>query len=110
LLSLLYTHEMVKSEIVETIVRAMRDNAAGRPLPEPLGEGTVLFGKSGVLDSLGLITLVVEVEAQINDATGASIVIANERAMSQQSSPFRTVGALAQYVEMLLAEGANVPE
>ena len=65
---------------------------------------TVLFGEDGKLDSLGLINLVVAVEQNIEDEFDVTITLADERAMSQETSPFRTVGTLADYIEMLLEE------
>jgi D-alanine--poly(phosphoribitol) ligase subunit 2 len=46
----------------------------------------------------------VEVEQRINDAVGTEILIADDRAMSQTRSPFRTIGTLAEYVVTLLSE------
>ena len=68
---------------------------------------TVLFGENGKLDSLGLINLVVAVEQNIEDEFDVTITLADERAMSQETSPFRTVGTLTDYIEMLLGEKLN---
>jgi D-alanine--poly(phosphoribitol) ligase subunit 2 len=68
---------------------------------------TVLFGENGVLDSLGLINLVVAVEQSIEDEFDVTITLADERAMSQQTSPFRTVGTMTDYIEILLGEKLN---
>ena len=65
---------------------------------------TVLFGENGKLDSLGLINLVVAVEQNIEDEFDITITLADERAMSQETSPFRTVGTLTDYIEMILEE------
>ena len=65
---------------------------------------TVLYGKDGSLDSLGLVNLLVIIEQNIEDDFDVSINIADERAMSQKHSPFRTVETLADYIEMLLEE------
>ena len=65
---------------------------------------TKLFGSGSKLDSLGLINLVVAVEQNIEDEFDVTITLADERAMSQETSPFRTVGTLADYIEMLLEE------
>ena len=65
---------------------------------------TVLFGKDGRLDSLGLVTLLVIIEQNIEDEFDVIITLADERAMSQKRSPFRTIGTLADYIEMLLRE------
>lgn len=68
------------------------------------GESTPLYGKEGNLDSISLVNLIVGVETGIEDEFGKYITIADERAMSQESSPFRTVGSLADYVTQLLKE------
>jgi len=68
---------------------------------------TRLFGGNSNLDSLGLINLIVAVEQNIEDEFDVTITLADERAMSQQTSPFRTVGTLTDYIEMLLGEKLN---
>ena len=65
---------------------------------------TKLFGRGSKLDSLGLINLVVAVEQNIEDEFDVEITLADVRAMSQENSPFRTVGSLTDYIEMLLEE------
>jgi len=70
---------------------------------EPTGE-TVLFGLGGELDSLGLVNLVILLEEKISDELGAQIALTDERAMSQEHSPFRTVTTLAGYISRLLDE------
>ncbi len=65
---------------------------------------TPLFGINGNLDSLGLVQLIAEVESRVSAEMGKTIVIANEKALSQKISPFRTVRSLAAYTEQLLAE------
>jgi acyl carrier protein len=67
-------------------------------------EETVLFGPGGGLDSLGLVSLILDVEASVNDHAGVSLVLSDDRAMSQRRSPFRDVRSLADYVMSRLAE------
>jgi len=62
-----------------------------------LTEDTVLFGKDGALDSMGLVTLIVAVEQAIEDRYDASAGLADEKAMSQARSPYRSVASLADY-------------
>ncbi|HRY48645.1 MAG TPA: hypothetical protein P5186_11400 [Candidatus Paceibacterota bacterium] len=61
-------------------------------------ENTRLFGEKSGIDSIGLVTLLIEVEARISQKLGKNIVIADERAMSLTHSPFRRVGTLADYI------------
>ena len=68
---------------------------------------TALLGQGSKLDSLGLINLIVAVEQNVEDKFDITITLADERAMSQEISPFRTVGSLADYIEMILEENNN---
>lgn len=65
---------------------------------------TVLFGESGKLDSLGLVNLIVATEQKMEERFGAALTLANEKAMSQTNSPFRTVKTLSEYIADLLKE------
>ena len=68
---------------------------------------TVIFGKASHLDSLGLVNLIVSLEEAVNDEFNLEIILADERAMSLESSPFRTVSTLADYILLLLREKEN---
>jgi acyl carrier protein len=96
---------MNRDELLELILNAIREYTE---LPadahDQLNESTRLFGESQVLDSLGLVSVLMDIEQQINDQCDIGITIADERAMSQQRSPFRTVSTLTDYVLMLIQE------
>ncbi len=63
-----------------------------------------LFGSKSALDSLGLVSLITMIEERIEQETGQFISIADEKAMSMESSPFKTIETLAKYIENLLNE------
>ena len=67
-------------------------------------ENTKLLGGNGHLDSLGVVLLVSELEGVISEKFEKSIVLADDRAMSQRTSPFRSVNTLCSYIDTLLAE------
>ena len=100
---------MQKSEITDLILSCLTDVLADAdappPPPAPLGPATPLVGGAAVVDSLGLVRLILEVEQRLAESHDVIVTLADERAMSQQRSPFRTVSALADYVEMLVREG-----
>ncbi len=80
-------------------------------LPEgqkiPADKGTQLFGHRGVLDSLALVNLIVIAEQKVQEELDVAITLADERAMSQKNSPFKSVESLAQYIAMLVREQSN---
>ena len=67
-----------------------------------IDEKTELFSKNGVLDSLGLVNLLVEIEQEIEDQFDVSVVIADEKAMSQKNSPFKSIDSLVDYIQELI--------
>jgi acyl carrier protein len=94
---------MTHAEIVSLIVERLRDLGAvvQSPSPTDASEETVLFGPEGILDSLGLVALIVDVEEAIAERSGVAITLGDDRAVSQRASPFRTVGSLAEYIATL---------
>lgn len=91
-------------EVVEIISNAVADIRPPGADEAPITEETRLVGRGGILDSLGLVNLVVGVEEEINSRYGLTLSLADDRAMSQNRSPFGTVGRLAEYVIMLAGE------
>jgi acyl carrier protein len=67
-------------------------------------ESTRLIGHEAVLDSMGLVSLLLDVEQSISEQYDVVIIIADERAMSQKRSPFRSVESLTDYVLELVKE------
>ena len=91
---------MQRDEIVASILRAVDAyNASGHEprIDRSAGEDTPLYGSKGVLDSMGLVEFIFAVEDELA-AIGAPATLADQQALSQRSSPFRSVGALADFV------------
>jgi len=72
-------------------------NAMGGASDAPLDGESLLFGPGGALDSIGLVSVVVELEQVLAERSGGPVSLMNDRALSRSSSPFRTVGSLAEY-------------
>ena len=96
----------MKAKVLELMFQAIDEfsEQPGTPEIEKSPE-TPLFGPSSVLDSLQLVNIIVALEQKIEEEFGRAIgAIANERAMSQKSSPLRTIGTLADFVTSILVE------
>ena len=97
---------MNREQLVEIIVSSLGEILAdqGEDGIGELDESTYLIGPRSIVDSLSLVSLIVDVEQRLREEQGVSLSIADERAMSQEHSPFRSVGTLAGYVEQLVRE------
>ncbi len=88
----------MRNEIIKLIIDTANELDEDEiELDGELSEDTILFGKDGALDSMGLVTLIVALEQAIEDRFDASAGLADEKAMSQARSPYRSVGSLADY-------------
>lgn len=92
--------DMVISSLEEVLEEKGEQEKYSR---EELTEETALIGKRAFIDSMGLVSLIINLESKLA-GEGAVVTLADERAMSQSKSPFRTVGSLAGYISLLLDE------
>ena len=72
-----------------------------------LNSDTRLLGAGSILDSLGLVTLIVALEQAIQEELNVAVSLADEKALSRTRSPFRTIGTLAEYAAEQIEEHAD---
>ncbi len=81
-------HELAEEEKFKSFLEANTD--------------TPLYGGSSLLESIDLVGLLADLEDAVADEFDIDIIIADERAMSQRISPFRSVRSLTNYVQKLI--------
>ena len=74
---------------------------------QPLDASFKLYGQEGELDSLGLVNFIVAAEQEFDETFGVPVTLADERALSQRESPFRTIQSLAEYICVVARETAD---
>ena len=62
-----------------------------------LNEYTPLIGRESILDSIGLVNVIVDIETAFLDED-VEISLTSDAAMSSRISPFRTIGALSHFI------------
>jgi acyl carrier protein len=98
-----------QARVTELIYAAIDEYNEGLPEGHGLAKcpDAPLYGPGSHLDSLGLVSLVVTVEQAVAEEYGREVPLANDRTLSRQGSPFRTVRTLADFiVERLETENA----
>jgi acyl carrier protein len=95
----------MSEDLVKTVIAATRELAAeqGIDIDGTLDANTRLFGEGGLLDSMALVSLVIAVEQALEEQHSVAVALADEKALSQRSSPYRTIGTLAAYAAQELA-------
>ncbi len=97
-----------KDAIQAIILQALKNINEERGPDEQLkiDLNTRLFGADAVLDSLSLVSVIVDVESAVSEQVGHEISLTDDRAMSQEISPFSDVNTLTDYIELLISEVA----
>ncbi|WP_322816681.1 hypothetical protein [Chloroflexus sp.] len=97
---------IARTDLGQLVIESLRNilDQSGHPAPDRIDENTLLFGKGALLDSLALVTMVVDLEQRLEETFGITLTLADDRAMSQRNSPFRSIGALVDYLMQLIDE------
>lgn len=93
----------VALEIVLSTLRDAVDQNGGDGAA--VTEGTVIVGPGAVIDSIGVVSLIVDIEQRLEMDHQISVTLANDRAMSQRTSPFRTPAVLTDHILTTESEG-----
>jgi acyl carrier protein len=98
-----------RSVALEIVLSALRD-AVDQNGGDPSGvtEQTVIVGPAAVIDSIGVVSLIVDVEQRLEMEHQVSVTLANDRAMSERNSPFRTPAILADHILATESDGSAV--
>ena len=59
---------------------------------------TVLIGPEAFFDSVGLVSVVMEIEARIDEDFGAEVSLTSDAAMSRERSPLRTISTIREFI------------
>ena len=89
-----------RQQIQDLVFRAVDEVKSLLPRDQRLEKSvtTVLSGRGAALDSLGLMNLIVAVEQEIEAGLGLSLVLADEKALAQETNPFSTIETLIAYL------------
>jgi acyl carrier protein len=92
--------------IEELILGALTDVNDEQPEDERIevGPATPLFGPDAQIDSLALVSVIVDVETALNVDYDLPISLTDDRAMTREVSPFDDVQTLKDYIVELVAE------
>ncbi len=89
-----------RDQVAESVLRAIDNLNPQLPEDRQVERSLTarLFGREAPLDSLGLVNFIVTVEEQLSDDLDVTITLANEKAMSRKTSPFRSVDVLIDFI------------
>ncbi|WP_438298992.1 hypothetical protein [Pseudomonas sp. NMS19W] len=83
--------------LVETAVR-QQDLLLSEPIDLSRGEDSPLYGVEGTIDSMTLVSIIVDTEEKIRHRFGAEVHLADTSDLPATATPFATLGTLCAYV------------
>jgi hypothetical protein len=92
------------AEIERVVLDAVRNLNLARPADSQMAVSAdaPLFGPDSPLDSLGLVSLLIDIEEALSDR-GFDVTLGDAKAMSRSASPFRNVPVLVDYIQNSLS-------
>lgn len=100
---------MTKQEITVIVINQVEQ--LNETFPEvqkiTVNENTVLFGNGSSIDSLSLVSVIVDLEMLFSDEHGFDISLTDDRAMTREISPFDSVTSLVDYIFEIINEKQN---
>lgn len=88
---------MDKIRIQEIVIAVITDYCQSMNIENTVDLNTALIGGNKILDSMGLVNVIVDIEAAFLDED-VEITLTSEAAMSARISPFRSVGSLCNFI------------
>lgn len=89
---------MDKQQIEKIVIDVIKDYSLANNIKLPeLTKDTALIGSNRIMDSMGLVNMIVDIETAFLDED-VEISLTSEAAMSGRISPFRSIGSLCNFI------------
>lgn len=100
---------MTKKETLELVINQLLELNDTLPESEKfvVNEKTQLFGSNSNIDSLSLVSVIVDLEETLSSSYNIDISLTDDRAMTREISPFKNISTLVDYIEEIISE---IPE
>ena len=95
---------MTKQEITAIVINQVEQLNDTFPETQKItvNENTVLFGNGSSIDSLSLVSIIVDLEMLFSTELGHDISLTDDRAMAREKSPFTNITTLVDYIFELI--------
>ena len=97
---------MTKKEITQIVINQieqLNDTLPGTH-KEIINTNSILFGYGSSIDSLSLVSVIVDLETLFSEEYGYEISLTDDRAMTREISPFDSVASLVDYIFEIVSE------
>jgi len=93
--------QLSEADITKAVIDSVMNVA---PDAGPIGTDTHLAGNQAVLDSVGFVTLLVDLEGRLGSGVDLSTSYLEQDGADEASNPFRTVQSLVAHIQQLASK------
>lgn len=96
---------MNKEKIEKVIISLLKDFTSENniELLEEISADTRLIGSKGILDSMDLVSFLVELEEVLSEDLNIDVELTSDSAMSARTSPFINISTLTSFIQEIQA-------
>lgn len=87
-----------RDRVTQIVVEALGNALSEFDLQQEATSESAIYGDDSILDSTALVSMIVDIEDQLEEEFGFVVSLTDEQAISQSNSPFSTVPAMASYI------------
>jgi len=93
-------------KVKEIVINALNNLLTEMPTEQgcEINESTLLLAEGSIIDSLTLVSLIVDIETTFSTDYNIEISLSDDRAMMRDISPFLSVSTLVDYIYELISE------
>lgn len=97
---------MDKQQIFDIVINQVKELNETLPAEQQffVDKNTILFGNDSKIDSLSLVSVIVDLEGIFSDEFGIDISLTDDRAMTRAISPFDNVESLVDYIHEVVSQ------
>ena len=87
------------SKIKEIVFEVIKSNSEDMKI---IDENTLLLSEGSSIDSMTIVSIVVDLEQELSDFFKKDISLSDDRAMSREVSPYENVKNMIEYISELI--------
>ena len=91
----------MKEKVEEIVFNIIRNNTEDLNIGS-INYDTLLLSEGSAIDSMAIVSIVVDLESELTDAFQKEISLSDDKAMSRKISPYDNVKNLIEYIIELL--------
>ncbi|MCF8296026.1 MAG: hypothetical protein K9J13_00655 [Saprospiraceae bacterium] len=87
--------------VTQIVFKVLKDYLTSQEIVCELDNDSILYGADGILDSMGIVNIIVDLESYFSGA-GYQIDLTSEKALSLQNSPFQSISTITEFIKRQL--------